>query len=149
MRPDNDDPRSANGRMRARGADGIRFGAIRSGRRYPNKPIHFVLGLCAAAGTDLLARIVGRACRHPRSAVVIENRTARRTARGGICAGPAGGRPHLAIGAIGQLAVATAIYPGKLSFHPTRTLMPITHAGVLSTGADRAGRWSKSRRRRT
>jgi tripartite-type tricarboxylate transporter receptor subunit TctC len=35
----------------------------------------------------------------------------------------------VAIGAIGQLAVATAIYPGKLSFHPTRTLMPITMLG--------------------
>jgi tripartite-type tricarboxylate transporter receptor subunit TctC len=33
------------------------------------------------------------------------------------------------IGAIGQLAVATAIYPGKLSFHPTRTLMPVTMLG--------------------
>jgi tripartite-type tricarboxylate transporter receptor subunit TctC len=31
----------------------------------------------------------------------------------------------VAIGAIGQLAVATAIYP-KLSFHPTRTLLPLS-----------------------
>ena len=98
---------------------------------YPNKPIHFVLGFAAGGGTDLLARIVG-----PKLAeilgqpVIVENRTG----AGGRLAveyvqGQLADGHTVAIGAIGQLAVATAIYPGKLAFHPTRTLMPITALG--------------------
>jgi tripartite-type tricarboxylate transporter receptor subunit TctC len=98
---------------------------------YPNKPIHFVLGFAAGGGTDLLARIVG-----PKLAeilgqpVIVENRTGAggRLAVEYVQGQPADGHT-VAIGAIGQLAVATAIYPGKLSFHPTRTLMPITMLG--------------------
>jgi tripartite-type tricarboxylate transporter receptor subunit TctC len=98
---------------------------------YPNKPIHFILGFAAGGGTDLLARIVG-----PKLAdilgqpVIIENRTGAggRLAVEYVQSQPADGHTVL-IGAIGQLAVATAIYPGKLSFHPTRTLMPIAMLG--------------------
>ena len=98
---------------------------------YPNKPIHFILGFAAGGGTDLLARIVG-----PKLAeilgqpVIIENRTGAggRLAVEYVQGQPADGHTVL-IGAIGQLAVATAIYPGKLSFHPTRTLMPVTMLG--------------------
>ena len=98
---------------------------------YPNKPIHFVLGFAAGGGTDLLARIVG-----PKLAeilgqpVIIENRTGAggRLAVDYVQSQPSDGHTVL-IGAIGQLAVATAIYPGKLSFHPTRTLMPVTMLG--------------------
>ena len=101
------------------------------GAGYPNKPIHFVLGFAAGGGTDLLARIVG-----PKLAdilgqpVVVENRTGAggRLAVEYVQGQPADGHT-VAIGAIGQLAVATAIYPGTLSFHPTRTLMPITALG--------------------
>ena len=88
---------------------------------YPNKPIHFVLGFAAGGGTDLLARIVG-----PKLSdilgqpVIVENRTGAggRLAVDYVQSQPADGHTVL-IGAIGQLAVATAIYPGKLSFHPT------------------------------
>ena len=98
---------------------------------YPNKPIHFVLGFAAGGGTDLLARIVG-----PKLSdilgqpVIVENRTGAggRLAVDYVQSQPADGHTVL-IGAIGQLAVATAIYPGKLSFHPTRTLMPVTMLG--------------------
>ena len=98
---------------------------------YPNKPIHFVLGFAAGGGTDLLARIVG-----PKLSdilgqpVIVENRTGAggRLAVEYVQSQPADGHTVL-IGAIGQLAVATAIYPGKLSFHPTRTLMPVTMLG--------------------
>ena len=98
---------------------------------YPNKPIHFILGFAAGGGTDLLSRIVG-----PKLAdilgqpVIVENRTG---AGGRLAVDYVQGQPPdghtVLIGAIGQLAVATAIYPGKLSFHPTRTLMPITMLG--------------------
>src|SRR6476646_9931433 len=98
---------------------------------YPNKPIHFVLGFAAGGGTDLLARIVG-----PKLSdilgqpVIVENRTGAggRLAVDYVQSQPPDGHTVL-IGAIGQLAVATAIYPGKLSFHPTRTLTPITMLG--------------------
>ena len=98
---------------------------------YPNKPIHFVLGFAAGGGTDLLARIVG-----PKLSdilgqpVIVENRTGAggRLAVDYVQSQPPDGHTVL-IGAIGQLAVATAIYPGKLSFHPTRTLMPVTMLG--------------------
>jgi tripartite-type tricarboxylate transporter receptor subunit TctC len=98
---------------------------------YPNRPIHFVLGFAAGGGTDLLARIVG-----PKLAdilgqpVIVENRTGAggRLAVEYVQNQPADGY-SIAIGAIGQLAVATAIYPGKLTFHPTRTLMPILALG--------------------
>lgn len=108
---------------------------------YPNKPIRFVLGFAAGGGTDLLARIVG-----PKLSdilgqpVIVENRTGAggRIAVEFVQSQPADGHT-VAIGAIGQLAVASAIYPGKLPFHPTRTLMPITMLGsyplVLSISA--------------
>src|SRR5437868_14489153 len=98
---------------------------------YPNKPIHFVLGFAAGGGTDLLARIVGlKLADILGQPVIIENRTGAggRLAVEYVQSQPADGHT-VAIGAIGQLAVATAIYPGKLSFHPTRTLMPITMLG--------------------
>jgi tripartite-type tricarboxylate transporter receptor subunit TctC len=108
---------------------------------YPNKPIHFVLGFAAGGGTDLLARIVA-----PKLSdilgqpVIVENRTGAggRLAVDYVQSQPPDGHTVL-IGAIGQLAVATAIYPGKLSFHPTKTLMPVTMLGsyplVLSGSA--------------
>ena len=108
---------------------------------YPNKPIRLILGFAAGGGTDLLARIVG-----PKLSdilgqpVIVENRTGAggRIAVEYVQSQPADGH-SVAIGAIGQLAVATAIYPGKLPFHPTRTLMPVTMLGsyplVLSVSA--------------
>ena len=97
---------------------------------YPNKPVRLVLGFAAGGGTDLLTRIIG-----PKLSdilgqpVIVENRTGAggRLAVEHVQSQPADGHTAL-IGAIGQLAVATAIYP-KLSFHPTRTLMPITMLG--------------------
>ncbi len=97
---------------------------------YPNKPIHFILGFAAGGGNDLLARIIGpKLSEILGQPVVIENRTG---AGGRLSVEYVQNQPAdgyiVQIGAIGQLAVATAIYP-KLSFHPTRTLMPITMLG--------------------
>ena len=97
---------------------------------YPNRPVRFILGFAAGGGTDLLARIIG-----PKLAdilgqpVIVENRTGAggRISVDYVQSQPADGHT-VAIGAIGQLAVATAIYP-NLSFHPTRTLMPVAMMG--------------------
>ncbi len=93
---------------------------------YPNKPIRLIVGFGAGGGTDLLTRIVG-----PKLAdvigqpVVIENRTGAggRIAIEFVQSQPADGHT-VAIGAIGQLAVSSAIY-NDLPFHPTRTLIPV------------------------
>jgi tripartite-type tricarboxylate transporter receptor subunit TctC len=97
---------------------------------YPNKPIRFIVGFGAGGGTDLLARIVGaKLSDMVGQPVIIENRTG---AGGQIAVEYVQNQPKdgytVAIGAIGQLAVSTAIYP-NLPFHPTRTLMPITMLG--------------------
>jgi tripartite-type tricarboxylate transporter receptor subunit TctC len=93
---------------------------------YPNKPIRLIVGFGAGGGTDLLTRIVA-----PKLAevigqpVVIENRTGAggRIAIEFVQSQPADGHT-VAIGAIGQLAVSSAIY-ADLPFHPTRTLIPV------------------------
>jgi tripartite-type tricarboxylate transporter receptor subunit TctC len=93
---------------------------------YPNKPIRLIVGFGAGGGTDLLTRIVA-----PKLSdvigqpVVIENRTGAggRIAIEFVQSQPADGHT-VAIGAIGQLAVSSAIY-NDLPFHPTRTLIPV------------------------
>ena len=97
---------------------------------YPSRNVRIICGFAAGGGTDLLARIVG-----PKVAdilgqpVIVENRTGAggRIAVDFVQSQPVDGHT-VAIGAIGQLAVASAIYP-NLSFHPTRTLMPIAMMG--------------------
>lgn len=93
---------------------------------YPTKPIRLVVGFGAGGGTDLLTRIVAqKLSENIGQAVVIENRTGAggRIAIEYVQSQPPDGHT-VAIGAIGQLAVTTAIYP-NLPFHPTRTLIPV------------------------
>lgn len=93
---------------------------------YPNRPVRLVVGFAAGGGTDAMARIFA-----PKLAeiigqpVVIENRPGAggRTAAEFVQGQPADGYALL-FGAIGQLAIASAIYP-NLPFHPTRTLTPV------------------------
>ena len=93
---------------------------------YPNKPLRFIIGFGAGGGTDLLARIVAqKLSENIGQPVVVENRTGAggRIAIEHVQSQPADGHT-VAIGAIGQLAVSTAIYPNQ-PFHPTRTLIPV------------------------
>jgi tripartite-type tricarboxylate transporter receptor subunit TctC len=94
---------------------------------YPNKPIRLIIGFAAGGGTDAMARIFApKLSEILGQPVVIENRTG---AGGRIAAEFVQSQPPdgytIAFGAIGQLAIANAIYP-NLPFHPTRTLIPIT-----------------------
>jgi tripartite-type tricarboxylate transporter receptor subunit TctC len=94
---------------------------------YPSKPVRLIVGFAAGGGTDAMARIFA-----PKLAeilgqpVVIENRAGAggRTAVEFVQSQPADGYT-VAFGAVGQLAVANAIYQ-NLPFHPTRTLIPVT-----------------------
>ncbi len=93
---------------------------------YPSKPIRFILGFGAGGGTDILARIVAqKLTENIGQPVVVENRTGAggRIAIEFVQSQPADGHT-VAIGAIGQMAVTAAIMP-NLSFHPTRTLIPV------------------------
>ena len=93
---------------------------------YPNKPIRLIVGFGAGGGTDLLTRIVApKLSELVGQPVVVENRTgaAGRIAVEHVQSQAADGHT-VAIGAIGQLAVSSAIYP-DLPFHPTRTLIPV------------------------
>jgi tripartite-type tricarboxylate transporter receptor subunit TctC len=94
---------------------------------FPSKPIRLIVGFAAGGGNDVQARIVGqKLSENIGQPVIIENRAG---AGGRLAIDYAQSQPAdgytVIIGATGQLAIATAIYP-KLSFHPTKTLVPLT-----------------------
>jgi len=94
---------------------------------YPAKPIRLIVGFAAGGGNDLLARILAqKLADNIGQPVVVENRPG---AGGRLAVEYAQGLPAdgytLIVGATGQLAIASAIYP-NLPFHPTRTLIPLT-----------------------
>jgi tripartite-type tricarboxylate transporter receptor subunit TctC len=93
---------------------------------YPNRPIRMVVGFAAGGGNDLFARLVGqKLADNLGQPVVIENKAG---AGGRLAVEYAMGQPAdgytLVVGASGQMAVASAIYP-KLPYHPTRTFTPL------------------------
>jgi tripartite-type tricarboxylate transporter receptor subunit TctC len=97
---------------------------------YPSKPIRIIVGFAAGGGNDLVARIVGpKLSQTLGQPVVVENRPG---AAGQLAVTYAQGQSAdgytLLIGAIGQLAIASAIY-SNLPFHPTKTLIPLTLLG--------------------
>src|SRR5437763_7127323 len=96
------------------------------GASYPNKPIRMIVGFAAGGGNDLFARLVGqKLSENVGQPVVIENKAGAggRLAIEYAMTQPADGYT-LVVGATGQMAVASAIYP-KLSYHPTRTFTPL------------------------
>ncbi|MET0924316.1 MAG: tripartite tricarboxylate transporter substrate binding protein [Xanthobacteraceae bacterium] len=94
---------------------------------YPAKPIRVIVGFAAGGGNDLLARIVSqKLAENIGQPVVVENKPG---AGGRLAVEYAQGQPGdgytMIVGATGQLAISSAIYP-NLPFHPTRTLIPLT-----------------------
>ena len=97
---------------------------------FPSKPIRLIVGFGAGGGNDLVARIVGpKLSELLGQPVIIENKPG---AAGQLAVVYAQSQPTdgytLVVGAIGQLAIANAIYT-DLPFHPTRTLVPLTLLG--------------------
>jgi tripartite-type tricarboxylate transporter receptor subunit TctC len=93
---------------------------------YPNKPIRMVVGFAAGGGNDLFARLVGqKLSENMGQPVVIENKPG---AGGRLAVEYAMGQGAdgytLVVGAAGQMAIASAIYP-KLPYHPTKTFTPL------------------------
>jgi tripartite-type tricarboxylate transporter receptor subunit TctC len=94
---------------------------------YPNKPVHLIVGFAAGGGNDLFARLIGqKLAENIGQPVVIENKPGAggRLAVEYAMTQPADGYT-LVVGATGQMAIASAIYP-KLPYHPTRTFRPLT-----------------------
>ena len=94
---------------------------------YPNKPMRMIVGFAAGGGNDLFARLVGQKLAEVLGQpVVIENKPG---AGGRLAMEYAMGQPAdgytLVVGATGQTAIASAIYP-KLPYHPTRTFTPLS-----------------------
>ncbi len=94
---------------------------------YPNRPIRVIVGFAAGGGNDLFARLVGqKLSENIGQPVVIENKVG---AGGRLAVEYAMGQPAdgytLVVGASGQMAIASAIYP-KLPYHPTKTFTPLT-----------------------
>jgi tripartite-type tricarboxylate transporter receptor subunit TctC len=93
---------------------------------FPNKPIRMIVGFAAGGGNDLFARLIGqKLSENLGQSVVIENKPG---AGGRLAVEYAMGQGAdgytLVVGATGQMAVASAIYP-KLPYHPTKTFTPL------------------------
>jgi tripartite-type tricarboxylate transporter receptor subunit TctC len=93
---------------------------------YPNRPLRMVVGFAAGGGNDLLARLIGqKLSENMGQPVVIENKPGaggRLAVEYAMAQGADG--YTLVVGATGQMAIASAIYP-KLPYHPTRTFTPL------------------------
>ena len=93
---------------------------------YPGKPVHVIVGFAAGGGNDLFARLIGQKFSdNIGQPVIIENKPG----AGGRLAveyamSQAADGYTLVVGATGQMAIASAIYP-KLPYHPTRTFAPL------------------------
>ena len=93
---------------------------------YPSKPVRLIVGFAAGGGNDLFARLIGqKLSENMGQPVIIENRPGaggRLAVEYAMAQGADG--YTLVVGATGQMAIASAIYP-KLPYHPTRTFAPI------------------------
>jgi tripartite-type tricarboxylate transporter receptor subunit TctC len=93
---------------------------------YPGKPVHMIVGFAAGGGNDLFARLIGQKLSdNMGQPVVIENKPGaggRLAVEYAMSQGADG--YTLVVGATGQMAIASAIYP-KLPYHPTRTFAPL------------------------
>ena len=102
------------------------WGEDAAAANYPNKPIRMIVGFAAGGGNDLFARLIGqKLSENMGQPVVIENKPG---AGGRLAVEYAMGQGAdgytLVVGATGQMAIASAIYP-KLPYHPTRTFTPL------------------------
>ena len=93
---------------------------------YPSRPVRMIVGFAAGGGSDLFARLIGqKLSENMGQPVVIENRPGaggRLAVEYAMVQGADG--YTLVVGATGQMAIASAIYP-TLPYHPTRTFAPI------------------------
>jgi tripartite-type tricarboxylate transporter receptor subunit TctC len=101
-------------------------GAAQAQNDYPNRPIRFLVGFGAGGGNDLFARLVAKKFQQIiGQTVVVENKPG---AGGRIATAYAAKEPPdgytVLVGATGQMAVATAIFP-DLSYHATKSFIPL------------------------
>jgi tripartite-type tricarboxylate transporter receptor subunit TctC len=95
-------------------------------QKFPDKPIHFIVGFAAGGGNDLFARLVTQKFGElTGAAVVVENRPGAggRIATYYAAHQPADGYTVL-VGATGQMAIAPAIYP-DLNYNPPKDFIAL------------------------
>ena len=101
-------------------------GAAKAQSDFPNRPIHVVVGFAAGGGNDIFARLVVQKLQQTTGwTVVVENKPG----AGGRISSQfvANATPDgytVLVGASGQMAIATAIYP-KLGYHATKSFIPL------------------------
>ena len=101
-------------------------GAAKAQSDFPNRPIHVVVGFAAGGGNDIFARLVVQKLQQTTGwTVVVENKPG----AGGRISSQfvANATPDgytVLVGASGQMAIATAIYP-KLGYHATKSFVPL------------------------
>lgn len=101
-------------------------GAAKAQSEFPNRPIHVVVGFAAGGGNDIFARLVVQKLQQTTGwTVVVENKPG----AGGRISSQfvANATPDgytVLVGASGQMAIATAIYP-KLGYHATKSFIPL------------------------
>ena len=99
-----------------------------------------IVGFAAGGGNDLFARLIGqKLSENMGQPVVIENRPGaggRLAVEYAMVQGADG--YTLVVGATGQMAIASAIYP-KLPYHPTRTFAPIANGIGQNHNTERSG----------
>jgi tripartite-type tricarboxylate transporter receptor subunit TctC len=101
-------------------------GHARAQTDYPNKPIHFIVGFAAGGGNDLFARLVVQKFQENTGATtVIDNRPGAggRISSDYVAHQPPDGYTVL-VGATGQMAIATAVFP-NLGYHATKSFIPL------------------------
>jgi tripartite-type tricarboxylate transporter receptor subunit TctC len=101
-------------------------GAAQAQSDYPSRPIRFIVGFGAGGGNDLFARLVTQKLQANTGwTAVVENKPG---AGGRIASAYAAKEPPdgytVLVGATGQMAVATAIFP-NLSYHAVKSFIPL------------------------
>src|ERR1051325_12032542 len=94
---------------------------------YPNSTIRIIVGFAAGGGNDIFARLVGQKLQENiGNTVVIENKpgAGARLAADYVANQPPDGYT-LMVSASGGMSIAAAVYP-KLTYHPTRSFVPLT-----------------------
>ena len=112
-----------------------------AGDKYPNKPIHLIVGFAAGGGNDIIARIVGQKLQDSLGqTVIVENRVGAggRLSAEYVAAQPPDGYTLL-VGASGAMAVSPAVIAG-VPYVTLRDFAPISMIAsfplIMVVGAD-------------
>lgn len=98
-------------------------------QQFPSKPIRIIVAFPPGGGTDIVARMIApRLGEALGTQVVVDNRAGAQGIVGTEFAAKSAPDGHtLFMGTLGNIAVNTSLYPGKLPFSIERDFAPLTH----------------------